>query len=321
VTIWTTPVGTTSSAEVFRITSEGDVGINTTTPTEMLEVNGNAKADTVFASAFSSTSPLELQTNKTTRIYVDDVTGNVGIGTAAPEGIFDIAGQYHFPSVDGSSGQVLKTDGNGSLSWSFATGDFSNGGEAGSTARTLGNTDNYSLGFNTNNSTRLHISNTGEVGIGTTNPHGQFEVYKDDGAGTTVGDFVVDSDNKKVYVGKLSTTPSNSTDFIVRNRLGHQTFVVSAANYISFGNYNGSYEQMRVVFDGITFGVGIGTTSPTAKLDVIGMYGYDQFRMRNSYTPSGTSDPNGNIGDVAWDDNNIYIKTSEGWKKAALTTF
>ena len=101
----------------------------------------------------------------------------------------------------------------------------------------------------------------------------------------------------------------------------NETFVVSAANYISLGNYNGSYEQMRIVFDGVTFGVGIGTTTPTAKLDVNGMYGYDQFRMRNSYTPSGTADTNGETGDMAWDDDYVYIKTSTGWKRAVLTTF
>ncbi|MCP4088390.1 MAG: hypothetical protein GY746_01150, partial [Gammaproteobacteria bacterium] len=41
--------------------------------------------NTVYASAFSSTSPLKLQTNGTTRIYVDDATGNVGVGTNIPE--------------------------------------------------------------------------------------------------------------------------------------------------------------------------------------------------------------------------------------------
>jgi len=48
--------------------------------------------------------------------------GNVGIGTTAPAGILDIAGAYHFPSTDGSSGQVLQTDGFGTLSWQNATG-------------------------------------------------------------------------------------------------------------------------------------------------------------------------------------------------------
>nr|NQU93004.1 hypothetical protein [Bacteroidota bacterium] len=43
--------------------------------------------------------------------------GKVGIGTENPAGILDIAGEYHFPSIDGSNGQVLQTDGNGTLSW------------------------------------------------------------------------------------------------------------------------------------------------------------------------------------------------------------
>jgi len=43
--------------------------------------------------------------------------------------------------------------------------------------------------------------------------------------------------------------------------------------------------------------------------------------MRTSYTPSGTSDTNGNVGDVAWDDNYIYVKTSAGWARAALSTW
>ncbi len=113
--------------------------------------------------------------------------------------------------------------------------------------------------------------NGGNVGIGTTSPHGQFEVLGNNATGiTSVGDFVVDTENKKVFVGRLSSTPFNSSDFIVRNRLGYQTFVVSAANYISLGNYNGSQEQMRVVFDGNTFGVGIGTTTPDEKLHIAG---------------------------------------------------
>ncbi|MCP4091334.1 MAG: hypothetical protein GY746_16310, partial [Gammaproteobacteria bacterium] len=62
----------------------GNVGVGTTTPSEELDVNGNAIVDTMFASAFSSNSPLLLQTDGTTRIYVDDVTGNVGVGTISP---------------------------------------------------------------------------------------------------------------------------------------------------------------------------------------------------------------------------------------------
>lgn len=46
-----------------------------------------------------------------------------------------------------------------------------------------------------------------------------------------------------------------------------------------------------------------------------------QFRIQNSFTPSGSGDVSGEIGDVAWDDDFIYIKTNAGWKRTALSTF
>lgn len=69
-----------------------------------------------------------------------------------------------------------------------------------------------------------------------------------------------------------------------------------------------------------TGNVGINTT-PTAMLDVNGATGFDQLRLRQAFTPTSTADASGNVGDVSWDDNFIYIKTSTGWKRSALTTF
>ncbi|MFC1540653.1 hypothetical protein ACFL4J_01285 [Candidatus Margulisiibacteriota bacterium] len=66
---------------------------------------------------------------------------------------------------------------------------------------------------------------------------------------------------------------------------------------------------------------GIGTTEPTATLDVNGTTGYDQVRMRQSYTPTGSADSNGNTGDIAWDDDHLYVKVSSGWKRASLEAF
>ena len=59
----------------------------------------------------------------------------------------------------------------------------------------------------------------------------------------------------------------------------------------------------------------------TSSFDVRGATGYSQFRMRTTYTPSSTSDSNGNTGDFSWDSNYLYIKTPDGWKRSALTTF
>lgn len=67
--------------------------------------------------------------------------------------------------------------------------------------------------------------------------------------------------------------------------------------------------------------VGVGTVSPVSKLEVEGANGYNQFRMKKTYTPSGTLDQNGSIGDMSWDNNYLYVKTSVGWKRAALSTW
>lgn len=67
--------------------------------------------------------------------------------------------------------------------------------------------------------------------------------------------------------------------------------------------------------------IGINIGTPTATLDVNGTTGFDQLRLRQAFTPTSTADASGNVGDVSWDDNFIYIKTSTGWKRSALTTF
>ncbi|EMR75363.1 hemagglutinin-like protein [Thermoplasmatales archaeon SCGC AB-540-F20] len=91
--------------------------------------------------------------------------------------------------------------------------------------------------------------------------------------------------------------------------------------------------------------VGIGTTSPSYLLDVSGgddivaqfsgrvkgadAVNDDEFATKKQvdsvsisrFTPTGTSDSNGNVGDTAWDDNYYYVKTPDGWKRAALETW
>lgn len=62
-------------------------------------------------------------------------------------------------------------------------------------------------------------------------------------------------------------------------------------------------------------------SSPTALLDIGNATGYNQFRLRVSYTPTSSSDSNGNIGDIAWDVNYIYVRTASGWKRTTLSDF
>jgi hypothetical protein len=66
------------------------------------------------------------------------------------------------------------------------------------------------------------------------------------------------------------------------------------------------------------WGFGTNMTGQTSTIDILGTNGYDQLRLRTSYTPTTSGDTNGNIGDISWDNNYFYIKTNTGWGRINL---
>ncbi len=160
----------------------------------------------------------------------------------------------------------------------------------------------FGRGFTTStpNAAVFHNSVDGiSVGIGIPSPTHALDVQKN-----AFGEFVVKirNSNGSTSHGLLIQTAS----------------ATSSAEVLRVEGHNGSVLGLLVKNDG---NVGIGTPDPTAILDVNGSTGYDQVRMRTSYTPTGTGDANGSVGDLAWDDDYMYVKTSGGWKRAALSTW
>jgi hypothetical protein len=86
-------------------------------------------------------------------------------------------------------------------------------------------------------------------------------------------------------------------------------------------------ERFRVDSNGNAYSNGLhmfGTSGdiPQVKVDVNAANGYDQLVLRTAFTPANSGDSNGFLGNICWDDNYIYIKTSGGgWKRATLSTF
>lgn len=135
---------------LLRLTSGGNLGINLNSaspPINRLDVNGGVG---IGAYAAASAAPINGLI----------VSGNVGIGTTAPGSALDVKGTirlsgatsgyvgfapaaaagsetYTLPSADGTSGQVLSTNGAGVLSWATVSGAGSGGGYVESTEQTV----------------------------------------------------------------------------------------------------------------------------------------------------------------------------------------
>lgn len=87
---------------------------------------------------------------------------------------------------------------------------------------------------------RMMIGVDGKVRIGPAKTAaGQFEVFGDPAAGTTTGDFVVDTAARTVYVGRLSTTVGDHSIFKCRNRTNTNVFSIDANTNLGYfvGNF------------------------------------------------------------------------------------
>jgi hypothetical protein len=118
--------------------------------------------DSVFTLGTLRATPLVFGTNNLERMRIDS-SGNVGIGTTAPSQKLTVAGNIG-----------IQADADGFV----------------------GTLDNYALSLKTNNTDRVYITSTGNVGIGTTAPGYQLQLSQDSAAKPSTNTWTVVSDER-----------------------------------------------------------------------------------------------------------------------------
>ena len=288
----------------LTMTNVGNVGIGTSSPSQKLHLYGSGNqllfiensstyhlytgiASNVGIVGSNNATPLSLQTNGVSRVYLD-TSGNVGIGTTSPFNKLTVgsvpASGYGLITIsaDWASGSAISTG--------IKIGAAADTGGAGVDIRSHSNyaaTSGTEMSFWTNStpgnvlSERMRITSGGNVGIGTTSPSRLLHVL----AATGIDAYARIEGGLGGYGGYLelmansggsSTDSAGRLDFYMSssNRIAtidaqrtaaganYGTLILSTAN-----NATTPTERMRITSGG---NVGIGTTSPANKLDVVG---------------------------------------------------
>jgi Chaperone of endosialidase len=224
-------------------------------------------------------------------------TGSVGIGTSSPTQLLDVIGNQ---ANAGVTARVYNSN-TGSTSASSFTAQ--NGSGVNVSLQTYGTTSlvncssNHSLTLRTNNTDRVFISNTGNVGVGTSSPTQKLDIVG------LVRSRIVSGTGAGVYCDSIANN----------NRF----FLGSDSVSEAFRLYDATAGQQRVYVDA-NGNIGIGNSAPTQKLDVTGAIKATQAVYSNDGTTLSRMQSSGGVSYLGTTSNHPVVIQTNNTEKVRI---
>jgi hypothetical protein len=308
-------IGTSApSSGVINITSTGNVGIGIPTPTEKLHVAGNALiTGTTFTgnlivtggtginwiSGSTSTDMLRItQTGNGNALVVEDSTnpdsspfvinqlGNVGIGTPTPAVALQISGNANSVRYEGIDHVYQEYYPQGISAGRFGFIGYETSGST--NLNVFNQVSGGTLIFGTELNPRMYISSSGNVGIGNSNPTQRLQIAIS--GSSTIGGTSLSGSTLLVGTINNGIGIDNNELFNAGNE-----FIIGTLGSNSISFRPNSTPRMVISSSG---DVGIGITSPTAKLHINNLNAGNSFLVEDSTNPDSTPFVIDSIGSV-----------------------